>query len=153
VGKLLRFGVGAYLLFAWLVTVNGCTPQKRLQRLVRKHPHLITTDTVRVIDTVRIDAVRIDTAWNVREFHHHLIDTIRIVRDNLRVEIWKHDSLIYLNAECADTTIIREVAMPYDTIKIEKRTGAPWWLFALVGGVAAALLLVFLISQSRSRNS
>jgi len=39
----------------------SCSPQKRLNRLVKKHPHLIQNDTVIVHDTLIIPTIQIDT--------------------------------------------------------------------------------------------
>ena len=46
---------------AWIVLilfVVGCTPQKRLQRIVKNHPELVTTETVIERDTVRIPEIK-----------------------------------------------------------------------------------------------
>ena len=151
--KPLRYITGITMLIAWCAFVNGCSPQRKLQRLVKRHPELMRVDTVRIMDTVRIPSVRVDTLWSVREFHELLHDTIVLTNERLRVEIWRHDSTIFMNSECADTTIIRELQIPVDRVIIEKRQGAPTWLLWLVIGIAAALLTVLLLNQSRLRNS
>jgi hypothetical protein len=145
--KLLRYITGITMLIAWCAFVNGCSPQRKMQRLVKKHPELMRVDTVRILDTVRIPSVRVDTMWSVREFHELLHDTIVLTNERLRVEIWRHDSIIKMSGECADTIIIRELQIPVDRVIIEKRQGAPTWLLWLVIGVAAALLLVFLMKK------
>jgi hypothetical protein len=44
-----------------LVFLSSCTPQKRLNRLVKKNPELVKIDTVRIIDTIVIESFHFDT--------------------------------------------------------------------------------------------
>ena len=39
----------------------SCSPQKRLNRLVQKHPHLIQNDTIVIHDTFTIESTKFDT--------------------------------------------------------------------------------------------
>jgi hypothetical protein len=44
-----------------LIILASCSPQKRINRIVKKHPELLVSDTIRVVDTVIIEAVHFDT--------------------------------------------------------------------------------------------
>tara|TARA_R100000654_G_scaffold69323_1_gene98846 strand:- start:156 stop:602 length:447 start_codon:yes stop_codon:yes gene_type:complete len=89
----------------------SCAPQKRFTRLIKKHPYLLTTDTLIVKDTVKVVVPKVihDTIINQHFFTQITKDTLVIQKDRLRVEIY-HDTVkknVYIKGEC-------------DTIKIEK---------------------------------
>jgi hypothetical protein len=95
-----------------LAILFSCSPQKRLNRLLKKHPELIQTDTIWKTDTVIVEAVKIDTTF---KFKH---DTITIVEDRLTVKTFfnYHDSTIYISAKCKSDTIIREIPVQVQTV-------------------------------------
>jgi hypothetical protein len=100
--------------------VGGCTPQKRLDRLVKKHPHLSKIDTVKVTDTlqVMVPGIRADTNMQKNKFLAALKDTIFLINERLTVEIYELHDTVYIDASC-DTvykTVIREVKVPYPTV-------------------------------------
>ena len=49
-----------------LCIIVGCTPQKRLQRIIKNHPELVTTETIIERDTVRIPEIRDTTIFKVQ---------------------------------------------------------------------------------------
>jgi hypothetical protein len=91
-----------------LIFLVSCNPQNRLNRKVKRaenyaYKHgLVIKDTIKVIDTVVIESYRIDT-----------ISTFT-----------RHDSTVVFNTdkyheiECKGDTIIREVLVPVDKIKV-----------------------------------
>ena len=87
-----------------LFSLFGCTPQKRLQRLLKHHPELLQKDTVTVKDTFVINRTQFDTIVNAH------FDTINIEKERVKIQLIKKDSLIYINA-----------VTPGDTIVIEKK--------------------------------
>ena len=44
-----------------VVLLFSCSPQKRLNRLIKKHPFLVELDTIRIIDTVITPTIQHDT--------------------------------------------------------------------------------------------
>ena len=44
--------------------VLACSPQKRLDRLIKNHPELLAKDTVKITDTLQVPAIEIDTIIN-----------------------------------------------------------------------------------------
>jgi hypothetical protein len=132
-------------LFAAMVfmAIHGCTPQKRLQRLVKKHPELIKTDTIRIHDTIYTATIRHDTVIHERA----LYDTIRIEKDRLRVEVFRVRDSVFISGTCIGDTIHYYKEVHHDTIhvappkpltlwqRIEK-----WLLWLLVALLFATLL-------------
>jgi len=111
------------IIFLALIIANligSCTPQKRLDRLVKKHPHLSRIDTVKVTDTltVMVPGIRADTNMTKPTFLAALKDTIILQREQLTVKIYEYRDSVFIEGSC-DTvykTVIREVKVPYPTM-------------------------------------
>ena len=100
----------------------SCSPQNRLNRKVKRaenyaYKHgLVIQDTIKVIDTVVIESYRIDT---ISTFTRH-DSTVVFNTDKLYLKYF-YDTLrqeIYHEVECKGDTIIREVLVPVDKIKV-----------------------------------
>ena len=97
------------LCFTVLLLLAHCSPQKRLHRLITKHPELIQLDTIIVQDSVFVPGVKIDTVFHLLE----LKDTVFISKDNLQIQLVEINDTVYLDAEVkADTVvIIKEISV------------------------------------------
>jgi hypothetical protein len=126
-------------LFFIILSIVSCTPQKRLNRLVKKHPKLIKVDTILDIDTFVTESVKVDTflAYN------YLVenDTVIVVKDKLRLQYVKiHDTLM-IEAECLPDTIIKTEKIPYNKITVQDRL--PQWAKTLLIVFGVFILLLF----------
>lgn len=135
-----------YLLI--IVLLASCTPQKRLARLVKKHPELVRADTITVIDTFTVvtPRTRIDTFYSIKQ----LIDTVVLQKENLKVVTYLKNDTVYLNAEC-DTIVIekiRTVNVPTNTIELKKQYfwEDRWFKFLFIV-IFVALLIRWLLSK------
>ena len=128
-----------------LIFLTSCNPQNRLNRKVKRaenyaYKHgLVIKDTIKVIDTVIVESYIHDTTATF-----YTSDSITVI-DNSRVLLrYFYDTLrqeIYHEVECKGDTIIREVLVPVDKIKvIEKDNMFNIILVVLI----AALFLVIL---------
>jgi len=103
-----------------ILLIVGCTPQKRLNRIVRNNPHLLVKDTIRVVDTFVIDNYSFDTITSI-EFH----DTV-IIQNNDRVEArYYYDTLkkeIHHYIECKSDTIVKDRFIPVEKVIIQEQT-------------------------------
>jgi len=120
-----------YILIILLFTF--CTPQKRLERLILKHPELIKKDSLIVRDTIVTENVLKDTllSW------HNLYDTVTIVKDNLRIKVVRKLDSIYIRGECLSDTIYTEKIVSVDKVVIKKPTFLEnilsiWWLILII---------------------
>jgi hypothetical protein len=105
-----------------LIFLVSCNPQNRLNRKVKRaenyaYKHgLVIKDTIKVIDTVIVDNYIHDTTATF-----YTSDSITVI-DNSRVLLrYFYDTLrqeIYHEIECRGDTIIREVLVPVDKIKV-----------------------------------
>jgi hypothetical protein len=92
-----------------LISVAACSPQKRLNKLKKNHPHLFVTDTIIIRDTVRTETIRTDTAFLFNTYY----DTITITKDRLQIRTVKlpGDS-IWIEGTCLGDTIYIERKIP-----------------------------------------
>mgnify|MGYP003113239854 CR=1 FL=1 len=119
-----------------------CSPQKRLNRLVRKYPQLTQLDTIRIIDTIVIDNFNYDTIETV---NYH--DTTIIV-NNERVEArYFYDTLrqeIYHEITCKSDTIIQDRFIPVEKVIVQEQKTwqkyKPMAIFSIVILIALAIL-------------
>jgi hypothetical protein len=88
-----------------LVFLGSCSPQKRFTKLIEKHPYLITSDTVKILDTVRVNipAVQVDTVLKIDQ----LTDTVTIIKEHYKTKVWRVRDSVFISGGC-------------DTIRVEK---------------------------------
>ncbi len=100
----------------------SCNPQNRLNRKVKRaenyaYKHgLVIKDTIKVVDTVIIDNYIHDTTAT---FYTH--DSITVIDNSKVVLKYFYDTLrqeIYHEVECKGDTIVKEVLVPVDKVKV-----------------------------------
>ena len=124
-----------------IVCLISCAPQKRLNRLITKYPHLTEIDTIVLRDTVTIQNYVYDTT-TVLEFH----DTTTVINNERVILKYFHDSLtkeIHHYVECKGDTVY--VEKPYYVEKAVFRE-LSWWEkyreFIYIGIVLIMVLLL-----------
>jgi hypothetical protein len=123
----------------------SCNPQNRLNRKVKRaenyaYKHgLVIKDTIKVVDTVIVESYIHDTTAT---FYTH--DSITVI-DNSRVLLkYFYDTLrqeIYHEVECRGDTIIKEVIVPVDKVKVIDRDNR---VNIVIMVILAALLFIVL---------
>ena len=105
-----------------LIFLTSCNPQNRLNRKVKRaenyaYKHgLVIKDTIKVIDTVVIESYIYDTTAT---FYTH--DSITVIDNSQILLRYFYDTLrqeIYHEIECRGDTLIREVLVPVDKIRV-----------------------------------
>ena len=61
----------------------SCSPQKRLHRLVTKHPELTRIDTIKIQDSVFVPGTNVDTVFRSSLLH----DTVTITQGKLQIKL------------------------------------------------------------------
>lgn len=122
----------------------SCTPQRRLERLLKKHPELTNVDTVVIRDTIRITIpkVRIDTVVNIEE----LWDTVYLEKDQLTVKVWRDRyNKVYIQGQC-DTVFIEKIIDRRVPVKIYEKTPiwkkVLYWTLAIIIAFLAFYIIV-----------
>ena len=135
-----------------LIFLVSCSPQNRLNRKVKRaenyaYKHgLVIKDTIKVIDTVVIESYRIDT---ISTFTRH-DSTVVFNTDKVYLKYF-YDTLrqeIYHEVECKGDTIIREVLVTVDKIKVIEKDNR-YMIIVIV--LLAALFFVILRKNYVSR--
>jgi hypothetical protein len=123
----------------------SCNPQNRLNRKVKRAENfaykkgLVIKDTVKIFDTVFIENYNFDTVTNFVSS-----DTITFVNTEKIFARYYFDTLrreIYHEIECKGDTIIKEILVPVDKIKVVDKDNKYMvfvWLFLIL------ILLLFL---------
>lgn len=100
----------------------SCSPQNRLNRKVKRaenyaYKHgLVIKDTIKVVDTVIVESYIHDTTAT---FYRH--DSTIVVNNEKVFLRYFYDTLrqeIYHEVECKGDTIVKEVLVPVDKIKV-----------------------------------
>ncbi len=98
-----------------MILATSCSPEKRLKRLLEKHPELVKTDTTYSSDTTFVTLIKADTVvkW------YYLNDTIRLTNDKLTVKTYfnHRDTTVYVYGKCDADTIIKEIPLIVQTVK------------------------------------
>ena len=105
-----------------ILFLNSCSPQQRLQRLLKKNPQLIELDTIRVIDTVIIDNYTYDTITKI-----HLHDSTTVINNEKVILKYFYDTLtreIWHEVQCIGDTIIKEKVIQVEKVVYKQLS---WW--------------------------
>lgn len=145
-------------ILAIVLLLVGCSPERRLQRLLRKHPELNRLEAVAVTDTVTIpgDTIRL-TAW--------LTDTVTVENERQVVQVVR----VPVGTPC-DTVPVRVrargIVKPdtvYRTMTVEVPRIVPcppnskvhrWWRTAtmVLGVLSLALFLLYRYPPHRNKD-
>lgn len=127
--------------FFFILIFFSCSPIKRHSRLVKKYPFVHTTDSVKLIDTIRLTTNKVVSDTVVHE--SLLFDTIILTKDNLSVRVLKIRDSVYINGQCdtifIDKVIERKIPVRYYKEKNKINLTLLIWLISLV------LLIIFYV--------
>ena len=135
---MVKKSISQILIICFLIS---CSPQKRLNRLVRKYPQLTQLDTIRIIDTIVIDNYNYDTVETV---NYH--DTTIIV-NNERIEArYFYDTLrqeIFHEITCKSDTIIQDRFIPVEKVIIQEQK--TWQKYKPMAIFSIVIILILVI--------
>ena len=110
----------------------SCSPIQRHARIVKKFPYVHRVDSVKLIDTIRINTSKVISDTVVHE--NYLLDTIVLTKDNLTVKVLRFRDSIYINGEC-DTIFVEKIIernIPVKYYKENKKNTFYWQIFAVI---------------------
>ena len=126
-----------------------CQLQKANDKIIvltRKFPELKQKkDTILLLDTIRLPQLEIDTTFVFNEKIR--FDTIQIVKEKLKIQYVKKDSIIYLSGECEGDTIYVEKEVPIERIVVHESENplvsskTKWWLLGVLGIIIMTLIV------------
>lgn len=142
------------ILLTAVALLVGCSPEKQLQRALKRKPDLLKADTLITHDTVTTTEVKADTTLVMSEFHYS--DTIVLEKEKLTVKVFNnyHDSTIYIEGHCKPDTVVVEGQQITNTITKEpdwlinlRHYLSYWWLLVII--VISFLAIRFFIKASK----
>jgi hypothetical protein len=124
----------------------SCSPQKKLNRLIAKHPELLQKDTLNVVihDTIVVETIHYDT---ITQLSYH--DSTIVVNNEKVFLKYFYDTLtreIYHEVTCFGDTVYftKEVPVIIEKVVIEELT---WWEkwrdTIIIVGIIILLLILF----------
>jgi hypothetical protein len=133
-------------ILALFFTITSCSPVKRFNRLIERNPELITSDTVTLVDTIRVivPEVKVDTVVSVQS----LLDTIYLEQEQLKVKVWMRGDQVFIQGKC-DTVYVDKIIERKIPVKYYKKeitfSDVMQYIFKSVWILFAMLLFVYLI--------
>ena len=127
-------------------TITSCSPVKRFNRLIERHPELITSDTVTLVDTIRvvIPEVKVDTVVSVKS----LLDTVYLEQEQLKVKVWMKGDQVFIQGKCdtvyVDKIIERKVPVKYYQ-KVTTFSDVMKYLYKTIWILFFMLLIIYII--------
>jgi hypothetical protein len=134
-----------YILTLFL-TITSCSPVKRFNRLIERHPELITSDTVTLVDTIRvvIPEVKVDTVVSVQS----LLDTVYLEQEQLKVKVWMKGDQVFIQGKCdtvyVDKIIERKIPVKYYQKEITF-SDVMKYIYKSIWILFAVLLIVYIL--------
>ncbi|GEM_PF-551447 len=141
-----------------LLISAGCSPSRRLARLLEKHPELKKADTVVVQDTVTVPGVVADTVvpvfgnrelgagnreWGAgnREPGIGNGDSVLVEKGRLQVVVKKLHDTLFIRGKCKPDTVVIRRKIPVEKIVMAKpRTS--WYLYVIIGLLVAMVFVM-----------
>lgn len=124
-----RFVINFFIALAaigFIIACYSCSPQNRLQRILNKHPYLLTRlDTV-IFDTVIHNGFKYDTLVSFKKF-----DTIIINKNGLETKIYRYfntDS-IFIYQKLKSDTIVKTITTKAKVITVKEKPDTPQMVF------------------------
>lgn len=127
-------------IIALITLIISCTPQRRLERLLRKHPELTSIDSITIHDTIRVTVpeVHLDTVVTLQQ----LYDTVYLEQEQLKVKVWMDRyHKVYIQGKC-DTVYIDKIVTRKIPIRIYEKT--PIWK-KIINWIFVFLLIITVI--------
>lgn len=129
-----------WVFIALVCYLTACSPQKRLNKLLAKHPDL-KKDTVLVIrDTVITKHFNFDTLYN----YQLQKDTVVIKKENVIVKLFHHNDTVFVNAQAKADTIYKEIKIPFKQVVVETDNKNKWVMYWF-GAFCALLILAIVV--------
>jgi len=141
------------LILCWisLLFLCNCSPQKRLNRLIKKYPQLteVSIDTIKVRDTIYID--NYDTTVLSSIIKH---DTTIIVNNDRTFARYYYDTLrqeIYHEVKCLGDTVYYYKDVPYKVEKVVFKELSWWQKYKDIIIIISLLILALVILKKAGK--
>lgn len=118
---LLKITIGLILLYI-LIAVTSCSPQRRLNRLVKNHPELMVKDTINIIDTTIRPGSKLESLFDFTGDTVYIRDSVFTIKYFYDTQTHKH----YIAGETKADTIIKNIPVYMDKIVVKEPELSFW---------------------------
>lgn len=123
----------------------------KIEKLDREARTIAFEHRLSRIDTIEAEVTYIAPAVQIDTFIQVTRDTIEIVRENLKIKMVQHDSLIFLDAKCDTITVIETVQITKELIGPTKFIEVPISKFKKImmwlGGFLSVLFSIVIVKK------
>lgn len=117
----------------------SCSAEKKLAKLVQKHPELVSNDTITITDTIVTSSVKSDTIL----YNQPTTDTVIIKKEKLTIKYFNTRDSIFIEGKCDPDTIIKEIPVKVNTINpVKYETKTPTWAYMLLGILLFIIIII-----------
>ena len=124
-----------------ILLLFSCSPAKRLDRLVSRHPELKQADTITIRDTLISPGIRADTTLHLDQ----LYDTVVLEKERLQVKLHRTTDTLWVEGTCRPDTLIVEKQIPIEKIELVTEPFSLKTLKPVLWLLAGILLLVLIL--------
>lgn len=129
------------LLFISIIFLISCSAEKRIARIIKKHPELLVKDTITIMDTTIVKGSTVDSLFVFNS------DTI-VISDSNQVIKYFYNTITknhYIKGEVKEREVIKPIKVPYDKLVLKDLTFiqqySEWIIILLLIGICILLLL------------
>lgn len=98
-----------------ILLLSACSPEKRIARILKKHPELVKSDTIWNKDTIFTKSVEKDTT-----FYFNQPDTVYMNEGKMHVKYYfNKDSTVYLHGKCDADTVIKYYPVQVNSVSVK----------------------------------
>lgn len=118
-----------------------CTPEKRLARLLSKHPKLIKKDTIFKTDTTIVNGVTTDTL-----FRTQITKDTLIIRDKqLEIRYYNDGKTTYIKGKCDTIFVIKEIPIQINSVQPKVLSRKEKFKLFLFDNLAEILIIIVIV--------
>lgn len=107
-----------------VISIYSCSPQRRINRIIKRNPELLTKDTIVYRDTIKVESHTVDTTF----IHTASNDTVVVEDSVMVIKYVNNGKTVYLKGECKEREVIIEKKIPYDKIVAVTKEVKPWYV-------------------------
>lgn len=150
----LRYIFHSIVIFILIYMMISCNPLnyaiRKHDRLVERFPTIHKRDTVLIKDTVRITIpeVRVDTVFHINQ----LIDTITLIKEHLKVKIYRTGDSIYVDGKSEPIYIEKIVERKIPVVYYPEDKNTWGWLKWIIVGLFALAILYIVLNRKKKKD-
>lgn len=129
---------------------TSCSSEQRLARLIKKHPELVSKDTIFKRDTTIVNGVEHDTVFKSGITR----DTVIIKDHQLTIKYFNDGKTTYIKGKCDTVFVVKEIPIQINSVQpkvLTRKEKIKIWMVDNIGNTLLVLGLIFLLLKYLKR--